>query len=148
MGLEHTEYLEAFRQALATRSLKFTRQRQAIVEVLFLGQKHMTLDDILKEAKGLHPSVGYATVYRTMKLLVSCGMVDEHKFPDGQARYERMSSHHHDHMICLVCGKIIEFEDDAIEKRQHELAEELGFLLVDHRHEIYVKCQNPPCSKR
>ena len=143
--LDKTEYLDSFKKELTKRKLKFTRQREAILEVIFHGEKHLTLDDILEQAREHHPGIGYATVYRTMKLMVECDLVDEHKFADGQARYERGTSHHHDHMICVDCGKIIEFEDEEIERLQHQLAVDMGFELVDHRHEIYVRCQNPPC---
>jgi Fur family ferric uptake transcriptional regulator len=73
--------------------------------------------------------------------------VDEHKFTDGQARYERVSNHHHDHMICVTCGKIVEFEDEIIECRQEFLAEQMGFEVVDHWYEVYVRCKIFFCMK-
>jgi Fur family ferric uptake transcriptional regulator len=145
--MEKKDYLDLFRKALTSRKLKFTRQREVIIDVIFRGEKHLTLDQILDEARAHHPGIGYATVYRTMKLMVECDLVDEHKFTDGQARYERVSNHHHDHMICVTCGKIVEFEDDLIERRQELLAEQMGFEVVDHRHEVYVRCKSPPCTK-
>ena len=144
--MEFAEFDAMFRGALVKRGLKYTRQRAAILEVVFYGEKHLTLDDILVLARKGYPKVGYATVYRTMKLLNTVGLVEEHKFTDGQARYERMSADHHDHMICVSCGKIVEFEDEEIEERQHRLAVKMGFEVVDHRHEIYVRCVEPPCE--
>ena len=146
MPVKFDEFDTMFRSALVDNGLKYTRQRAAILGVVFHGEKHMTLDEILELAREEHPKVGYATVYRTMKLLHSVGLVEEHKFTDGQARYEKMSSHHHDHMICVKCGKITEFEDEEIERRQNQLAKEFGFIVVDHKHEIYVRCNGPECG--
>lgn len=143
--MKFSEFDALFRSTLVEKGLKYTRQRAAILNVVFHGEKHLTLDEILVMARKEYPKVGYATVYRTMKLLHSVGLVEEHKFTDGQARYERSSSHHHDHMICVTCGKIVEFEDEEIEDRQHRLATRMGFEVVDHRHEIYVRCIEPPC---
>lgn len=143
--MKFSEFDALFRSTLVEKGMKYTRQRAAILNVVFHGEKHLTLDEILEMARKEYPKVGYATVYRTMKLLHSVGLVEEHKFTDGQARYERSSSHHHDHMICVNCGKIVEFEDEEIEDRQHRLATRMGFEVVDHRHEIYVRCIEPPC---
>ena len=136
-------HLADFRVYLSEQGLKFTRQRQVIAEVVFASDGHLTLNQILDLARREHPSVGYATVYRTMKLLAESGLADEHKFADGQARYERASDDHHDHIICSTCGKIIEFEDDQIEQIQERIAKQLGFAVRDHRHEIYGDCIQP-----
>lgn len=131
-----------FRQYLTDQGLKFTSQRQAIAEVFFGSTEHLSLTDLLALAKKRHASVGYATVYRTMKLMAECGLASEHKFAEGQeARYEpAVEGEHHDHLICVRCGKIIEFEDDAIEHRQHDIARRYGFRVTSHRHEIYGLC--------
>ena len=145
--MNFSEFDTLFRTALTDNGLKYTRQRAAILNVVYHGEKHMTLDEILEIARKEYPKVGYATVYRTMKLLHTVGLVEEHKFTDGQARYEKMSTHHHDHMICVTCGKITEFEDELIERRQHQLATDMGFVVVDHKHEIYVKCNDDQCGE-
>ena len=137
------DHLSAFRTYLSHQGLKFTRQRRVIAEVVFASEGHLTLNQILDKARLEHASVGYATVYRTMKLLAESGLADEHKFNHGQARYERASDDHHDHIICSRCGRIIEFEDEQIEALQEQIAKNLGFKVVDHRHEIYGQCQLP-----
>lgn len=136
-------HMDAFRQYLSDQGLKFTRQRRGIAQVLFGSNEHLTLNQILERARQSHDSVGYATVYRTMKLLAESGLATEHRFDDGQARYERADEDHHDHIICTRCGKIIEFEDLEIERRQSNIARSLGFDVVEHRHEIYGACRLP-----
>jgi len=137
------DLLSEFRSFLADQGLKFTRQRQVIAEVVFNSDGHLTLNQILDRARTEHASVGYATVYRTMKLLAESGMAEEHKFADGQARYERATDDHHDHIICSHCGRIVEFEDHDIEVRQERIARNLGFVVRSHRHEIYADCIQP-----
>lgn len=133
-------FLSAFRKALASRGLRFTRQRKAVARALTIGNNHQTLDQLLASAKQHYPALGYATVYRTMKLMVDCGLASEHKFAEGQVCYEVADDSHHDHMICVECGAIVEFEDDAIERIQDQLAKRMGYQVVSHRHEIYVRC--------
>lgn len=139
-----------FRDYLTSRGLKFTRQRQAIAEVLFASGGHMTLPDILESARERHASVGYATVYRTMKLMSESGMASAHRFAEaGLSRYEvAHDGDHHDHLICVQCGRIIEYEDSEVERRQEETAARLGFRVVSHRHEIYGECTRDPCPDR
>ena len=85
-------------------------------------------------------------MYRTMKLLASSGLAHEHKFADGNVRYEP-AGEHHDHLICVRCGKIVEYEDHEIERLQEELAARYGFRVVGHRHEIYGDCLTPDCPE-
>ena len=94
-----------------------------------------------------HPSIGYATVYRTLKLFNECGIAEERNFGDGQARYEPCAGDaHHDHLVCTACGAIIEFEDTRIEELQQKVAEEQGFTIVSHRLELYGLCAQ--CSAK
>ena len=137
------EDMEAFRGFLGDRGLKFTRQRRVIAQVLFGSEDHLTLNDILERARAEQASVGYATVYRTMKLMAESGLATEHRFDDGQARYERAGTDHHDHIICTRCGRIVEFEDHEIERIQDMIAERMGFEVLSHRHEIYGSCVLP-----
>jgi Fur family transcriptional regulator, ferric uptake regulator len=146
-----SEQLESFKSYLSSMGLKYTRQRQAIAEVFFDSGAHLSLTDLLDLAKQLHPSVGYATVYRTMKILAESGLATEHKFAEGNVRYEpSVEGEHHDHLICVDCGRIVEYEDEEIERLQEELARRQGFRVVSHRHEIYAQClvQNCPERKR
>lgn len=140
--MEPEAQLERFRAWLGERGLKFTVQRKAISEAFFRGGRHVTLSDVLIDAKDDVPGIGFATVYRTMKLLAESGFASEHKFTDGQeARYEPASEgEHHDHLICQKCGLIIEFEDDEIERLQTAIAARFGFEVRAHRHEIYGVC--------
>ena len=143
------EQIERFKAYLTVQGLKYTRQRQAIAEVFFGSAAHLSLTDLLELAKARQPSVGYATVYRTMKLLAECGLATEHKFAENNARYEpTVAGHHHDHLICVDCGRIVEYEDDEIERLQEELARRHGFRVVAHRHEIYARCEVVNCPER
>jgi Fur family ferric uptake transcriptional regulator len=141
---------ERFRAWLTQHGLKYTQQREIILQVFLEGAgEHLSLDELLERAKARYPAVGYATVYRTMKILAECGIASEHKFGEGQVRYERaVEGEHHDHLICATCGKILEFEDDRIERYQQEVAESHGMRVVSHRHEIYAECLRRPCPDR
>lgn len=140
--------IRRFREHLASQGLKLTTQRQAIAEVFFRGKKHVSIGEVLVVARRKQASIGFATVYRTMKLLHESGLACEHKFGEGQeARYEpRELGAHHDHLICVSCGRIVEFEDDDVERIQTEIAERHGFVVTSHRHEIYGTC--PDCRAR
>lgn len=149
-GNVHQTQMERFREFLTERGLKFTRQREAIAEVAFASESHLTLPELLERARALQSSVGYATVYRTMKLLAESGLVSEHHFAEtGYSRYEvAHDGEHHDHLICVTCGRIIEYEDPEIERRQEATAAQFGFRVVSHRHEIYGECTRNPCPDR
>lgn len=140
--MDATAQLERFRTWLGERGLKYTVQRRAIAEAFFRGGEHVTLSDVLALAKDDTPGIGFATVYRTMKLLAESGLASEHKFSDGQeARYEpHAEGEHHDHLICQRCGLIMEFEDEEIERLQSAIAKRFGFEVRAHRHEIYGVC--------
>jgi Fur family ferric uptake transcriptional regulator len=122
--------------------LKATQQRDAIVDQFLKSSGHMSIDDLLSRVRKRNPRVGYATVYRTMKLLTDCGLAAARQFGDGQTRFEVMGDHaHHDHLICVQCGLILEFENDTIEQLQDEMASRLGgFKLVRHKLELYGLC--------
>lgn len=137
------ESVQQFRDFLAEQGLKCTRQREAIAEVVFTSEGHLTLSEIHERAKELQPSVGFATVYRTMKILADAGLATQHRFEDGQSRFEAADDDHHDHIICSRCGRIVEFEAPEIEIRQERIALGLGFKVVSHKHEIYGECMLP-----
>ena len=136
--------LGVFKDYLAEQGLKFTRQRQAIAEAFLTTETHPSLMEILELARKKHKSVGYATVYRTMKLMTDCGLATEHRFGEGDyARYEpNIAGEHHDHLICIACGKIVEFENEQIEEIQDQVALDFGFKVAWHRHEIYGYCSS------
>jgi len=141
-------WLARFREHLARQGLRLTTQRRVIGEVFFDGGKHLSLEEIHELAREKKASIGYATVYRTMRLLVEGGLATENKFGESQTRYEPdLDGEHHDHLVCVVCGDIQEFEDDVIEARQAEVASSRGFTILTHRLEIYGRCSKPECQR-
>ena len=137
---EPRELKERWRAYLAQKRLNTTAQREVIVEQFFRTSEHVSIDELLARVRRRHPRVGYATVYRTLKLLAEAGLAIERQFGDGQARYEVVGDHH-DHLICTKCGFILEFEDAEIERLQEQIAVRLGgFSVQRHRHELYGLC--------
>lgn len=124
------------------RGLRSTAQRRLVCEIFFRSRGHHSVDDLLELVRKKDRRVGYATVYRTLKLLVECGLAHERRFSDTVTRYEvtGADADHHDHLICVDCNEIVEFEDDDIERLQVQLAERYGFSLLRHRHELYGRC--------
>jgi Fur family ferric uptake transcriptional regulator len=115
--------------------------------MFFASDGHLSIEELLDEVRLKEPRIGYATVYRTLKLLKECGLAFERHFGDGVSRYEvAWSNEHHDHLICVECEKIIEFEDDDIEVLQHQVAAKHGFKLVRHKLELYGVC--PDCRAK
>jgi Fur family transcriptional regulator, ferric uptake regulator len=149
-GEQHTQLdpaaIERLRSRLisymAKKGLRSTAQRRLIVDTFFEGAAHMTIEDLLNEVRSRDRGIGYATVYRTLKLLAECGVASERKFGDGLSRYELAddASAHHDHLICVSCGKITEFEEPRIEALQDEVAARNGFQVTSHKHEMYGIC--------
>ncbi len=129
-----------FHARLKERGLKSTAQRDDIARVFFGLGHHISAEELYAEVKKINPHVGYATIYRTLRLLKECDLVSERHFDDAQARYEMVSGRHHDHFICEGCGKIIEFENEGLEKLQEEIARELGVTLTRHKMELYGLC--------
>jgi Fur family ferric uptake transcriptional regulator len=125
---------------LEEHSLKHTKQRDAILDVFLDATGHITSEEIYQRVQDAHPSIGYTTVYRTMKLLCDAGLANERRFDDGVTRYE-IAHEHHDHLVCVRCGKIIEFECRMIESTQNEIAARYSFQVLRHRHELYGHCE-------
>jgi len=134
-----------FKEHLRRQGLKSTAQRDDIAKVFFAASRHISVEELYNDVKRVNPHIGYATVYRTMKLLTECGLALERHFRDGEARYESAEGHHHDHLICESCGKIVEFEEPRIESLQAEVARRLGFELSGHKMELYGRCAT--CQK-
>jgi Fur family ferric uptake transcriptional regulator len=131
---------QRWRDYLTTRKMNTTQQRELIVDHFLRCRDHVSIDELLNRVRKRNKRVGYATVYRTLKLLVDSGLAHQRQFGDGQARYE-VAGEHHDHLICTKCGLILEFEDEEIERLQDRIAERLGgFKVVRHRHELYGLC--------
>ena len=135
--------LERCRQLLAEylsrNGLKQTRQREAILHTFLLLDDHVTSEDLHERVRTEHPEIGAATVYRTLKIFCEAGIANPIHFREGVTLYEKQHTHH-DHLICLGCGEIIEFHSEMIEREQVEIAEEHGYSLVRHRHHLFGFC--------
>ena len=136
---------DIFKDFLRERNLRCTPQRKLILEI-FLGQDgHIHIEDLHIIIKAQDPTIGIATLYRTMKLLVDSGLADIHTFNE-KTTYERLFQvRHHDHLICKICGRTIEFEHPLIEKYQLEVCDRHGFTLKSHRMELFGICRE--CNK-
>ncbi len=130
---------------MAKKGLRSTAQRRLIIDTFFESSSHMSIEDLLTGVRAQDRGIGYATVYRTLKLLAECGVASERRFGDGLSRYEIADEArtHHDHLICTSCGKIVEFEEPRIEELQEEVAARHGFAVSSHKHEMYGTC--PEC---
>ncbi len=122
-----------------SKGIKLTHQRKVIAKVVSKSEDHPDANLIFKRSTKIDSRISMATVYRTMKLLEDCGIVLVRDFGDGRARYEISSNEHHDHLIDIEDGKVIEFVNDQIEKLQHDVAKKLGYDLTGHRMELYGK---------
>ncbi len=126
---------------LAGRGLKSTSQRDNILHVFVEAGRHLSAEELYARVKKAYPGIGFATVYRTLKLLAGAGMAEERRFADGFTRYEyKASDGHHDHLICTRCGEIIEFENERIEALQTDVARKKRFQVQSHKLEIYGLC--------
>ncbi len=119
------------------KGLKLTSQRRVILQVIEESDDHPDVDLLYKRASELDQSVSIATVYRTVRVLEEAGILTSHQFGDGRARFEALSEDHHDHLIDVETGEVIEFHNEEIEALQEKIAEALGYELVDHRLELY-----------
>jgi Fur family ferric uptake transcriptional regulator len=142
------DHFRALLQAHMTKKgLRSTDQRKLIVETFFQSPNHVSIEELLADVRSQDPRVGYATVYRTLKLLTECGVAFERRFGDGLTRYELADEEsHHDHLICVECGTIVEFEEPRIEELQEQIAEKYGYVLRSHKHEMYGVC--PSCQAK
>ncbi len=119
------------------KGLRMTGQRRVITRVLEDAEDHPDVEDLYNRASKIDSHISIATVYRTVKLLEETGIIERHEFRDGRARYEIVPENHHDHLIDLKSGNVIEFASEEIEALQEKIALELGYKLVDHRLELY-----------
>jgi Fur family transcriptional regulator, ferric uptake regulator len=136
-------FVRLFGRYLRDQGLPVTQQREAVAEVVFGSDEHLSVDQIEKRLRDGGEKIGKATIYRTLDLLVRSRLVEEHDFGEGFKRYEHRMSRHpvHEHLICLECAKVIEFESTELYKVENRVRTEHGFLPVRHRLEIYGLCQ-------
>ena len=139
--MAHEVEMKALGSYLEQNNLKHTKQREMILSIFLEAKRHVTSDDLYQTVREKHPNIGYTTVYRTMKLLVEAGLATERNFDDGITRYE-IEHEHHDHLVCVKCGRIQEFECEMIESTQNAIAKEYDFQVLRHRHELYGHCGN------
>lgn len=136
------EAKDMFLSYIKKKGLRNTKQREKILEVFFSADGHITIDGLYAMVKKRDQEIGYATVYRNLKLIYEAGLADEIKIGNKKTRYERKyGREHHDHLICLKCDKLIEIHDDKIERLQDKLAETNDFIPLRHKLEIYGLCK-------
>jgi Fur family ferric uptake transcriptional regulator len=128
---------ETIEQKCIAKGVKLTDQRRIIAKVMSESQDHPDVDELYNRVSKIDSKISIATVYRTVKLFEEAGIVAKHDFKGGKARYEQLNESHHDHLIDIKTGEIIEFVDDEIEKLQQKVAEKYGYKLVDHKLELY-----------
>lgn len=134
-------------QELRNAGLKVTLPRLKILELLERSQqRHVSAEDVYRMLLSDGEEIGLATIYRVLTQFETAGLVTRHHFDSGQAVFELADGEHHDHIVCVKCGKVQEFFDETIESRQHDIASQSGLKLIDHSMVLYGEC-DPPCSK-
>lgn len=145
------EIVNRFNRRLSEDGLKTTRQRDSIVEKFFELDRHISVEELLESVRRDQPRIGYATVYRTMRLLVEYKFAEPRQFGDGQTRFDPVfgEAHSHDHLICVDCRRVIEFTDEVVNARVRQIVRERGtFELSRQRLELYAACTNTSCEHR
>ncbi len=139
--MAHKEEFVVLENFIRSKNLRRSEQRQLILDVFLKTESHLTAEDLYNIVKKKNPSIGYATIYRSLKLFSEAGLCRELQVVDGTTRYEHLYNHkHHDHLICTKCGKFVEIESPEIEALQNQLAKKNGFVLIKHRLELYGLC--------
>ena len=128
---------ETIEEKCIAKGVKLTEQRKIIAKVMSDSRDHPDVDELYNRVSKIDSKISIATVYRTVKLFEEAGILAKHDFKGGKARYEEINEGHHDHLIDIKTGEIIEFVDDEIEKLQNKVAEKYGYKLVDHKLELY-----------
>jgi len=136
------EEMTILNQYLQERGLKHSKQREFILQHFLETSGHMTVDDLYRVIRRKHPGIGRTTIYRALKVFVDAQLASAIELKDGLTRFEHKYRHaHHDHMICVECGTILEFLSPEIERLQDEIADAYGFTIESHRHQIFGQCQ-------
>ena len=132
-----TETTSAIEDLCLQKGMRMTDQRRVIAKVLSDAHDHPDVEEVYRRSTAIDSGISIATVYRTVRLFEDAGILERHDFRDGRSRYETVSEEHHDHLINVETGEVLEFHSDEIEELQEKIAEKLGFRLVDHRMELY-----------
>jgi Fur family ferric uptake transcriptional regulator len=135
---EQDDINQSLEAQCAAKGMRMTEQRRVIARVLDQAKDHPDVEELHRRASAIDPRISISTVYRTVKLFEDAGIITRHDFRDGRSRYETLPEEHHDHLIDLRTGRVIEFRDEEIERLQEAIAERLGYTLVDHRLELYA----------
>ena len=131
---------------LKSMGLKATLPRLKILELFEKAeQRHLSADDVYRQLLGAHMDIGLATVYRVLTQFEQAGLLERHHFESGKAVFEMKAGQHHDHLVCINCGRVEEFVDNGIEERQHAVAERLGYEIRHHALVMYGHCRKPDC---
>lgn len=139
-------FFDKVNEYLLSEGLKKTSQRNLIMNKILSRAGHLSAEDLFSDLKISHPSIGLATIYRTLKVLKEAGVIEEHSFIEGKAIFElAFPDSHHDHLVCLSCQKVLEFTDEKVEERQEEIARRHGFSLVKHTMNLFGYCSS--CQK-
>lgn len=129
---------KSLEELIADRGMRMTDQRRIIARVVEDSTDHPDVEELYRRSSSIDPNISISTVYRTVRLFEDLDIIEKHEFRDGRARYEAIPDEHHDHLIDLRSGHVIEFRNARIEALQEEIARELGYKLVDHRLELYA----------
>lgn len=124
--------------ACVERGMRMTEQRRVIARVLEAASDHPDVEELYRRAAAVDPNISLSTVYRTVRMFEDAGIIERHEFRDGRARYEPLPDAHHDHLIDVRSGTVIEFRNEEIEALQERIARELGYQIIDHRLELYA----------
>ncbi len=133
------------KELFSRKGINLTSQRKLIAETLLNSSKHLGAEELYQLVHKKNPKIGLATVYRTLQIMKDRGLIEKRDFGDGCSRYEDSKAMHHDHLICLKCGKVIEFDEPTIETLQMEVAQKSKFKVLSHRLELFGYCNK--CSK-
>jgi Fur family ferric uptake transcriptional regulator len=137
MNSRQFNLMDQIENLCAQKGMRMTEQRRTIARVLSSSKDHPDVEELHRRAAAVDSRISIATVYRTVRLFEEAGILERHDFRDGRSRYENVPDVHHDHLIDMKTGKVIEFSDPEIERLQREIAKRLGYNLVDHRLELY-----------
>ena len=137
MNGELTAQVDRIEKLCLDKGMRMTDQRRVIARVLSQSQDHPDVEELYRRSAAVDPHISIATVYRTVRLFEESGIIARHDFRDGRSRYEEATDNHHDHLIDMKSGQVIEFIDEEIERLQALIARRLGYRLIDHRLELY-----------
>ncbi len=143
------KFKNTFVKYIEEKGLRHTKQREAIADAFFSAGRHITAEELFNAAKRRNPEIGYATVQRNLNLLCESGLAEEIKIGKQKTKYEqKLGGRHHDHLICVKCGRLIEVNDEKIEKLQDKLAKANDFIPIKHKLEIYGICGDCKLNKQ